>query len=1200
MLLRLSHFRSESALCVAGLSFFLTFARLGAQDSAPKPDAPQPTAEEVAQKRVQDALALKFDRTAMLIVEARRTLNEKKFPADSRDQFRLQIVAGRWKDAGTFLELLPMEGRTKVYESILKDLDRAPKMEGPPNPAGPSPVTTLVAEDVADLADLAPKAIDWPQIKLLAALLKRIKSSGQSLQPFIARLDQGLNWLGGSDPVRRELAADLMIEVPETDAALRLLPPLQPGKETANFPVLEKHAKVTSWRGRNENHPEDDLEALRLNQILISAANCPPPIKDRAWRRMSDIIRWVPSDMAADIFKQYCATGDPEALLLLQNVAKQIGADAWNKAPLLRENNLRIASQAINALSAEQLKLPDVRVALNQLALAWTDEAEYARKRYVPPRKQANVFDEFGNPISVDGNNGQSGNPNEVKPIAMDELLRSAPVENWRGVMDVGLLPRVLALEADLHLKLEHDDSALPLIEQLAPLNGKEGARLADEFLRVWADVHDPHRVVNRRTFYGQSGPPGIPLTRALQRRNLAELAVVLNRLRVLSLSIDADRIVNAFVRAHSQAEVFETKSIEETFGDLTKIDLPLLSEVLQKMRYRLAVSWRKPAVQQQAKTQRTDAQIEAEVLRGYEVLAALTKQGLGREPDSWQFNLLQAATWYDLAEFLYGRKVDLSTYTALRDQAFAAFAHAAELYAKQLGNSMEANPMLYRHWLNANLGASDLALVTRQQDPDASQILRIRTALLALPGGAAQRHLDALAKAVAGSMDTIPAHMKPAYLKAALAVVSGSDEAGKIQQAVVYYSDLLKELELNVRIDGDATVGQSAFGVFLSLRHTAEIERESGGGFGKYLRNDGQGNFYYGYGGGGPPMDRRDNLEKHLRERLSDRFEILSITFHDDKVQSAGSGQAGWRETPLAYLLLKAKDAAVDRLPVLQLDMDFNDRQGTVVLPVASSVQLIDAKSEPVPPRPLSDLEITQVIDERKISEGRLSLEIKASGAGVLPKFETLFDFAPGEFKVEEQSDSGSSVLRLSNEGDALAARTDRAWLIKLVHTGKNQATTATFRFPKAKVTGAKETFKRYQDVDLVEVSPEVALTGLPLGHGGHLKYYWGGGALVALVGLFGFLRHRRSSAGSLPLAGAAYHLPSNLTPFSTLHLLRRMLDDPNLKLTDGERAELNQTVTTIESYYFTAGRNGAEPPDLSRTASAWVSRSSASSRQN
>jgi hypothetical protein len=101
----------------------------------------------------------------------------------------------------------------------------------------------------------------------------------------------------------------------------------------------------------------------------------------------------------------------------------------------------------------------------------------------------------------------------------------------------------------------------------------------------------------------------------------------------------------------------------------------------------------------------------------------------------------------------------------------------------------------------------------------------------------------------------------------------------------------------------------------------------------------------YYYNPYGIPPIDYRDDLEKQMREKLTEGFEIISITFHDEKVQSRGYGRAGWRETPLVYLLLKAKDASVDRIPALRLDLDFVDRYGPVVLPAESAVQIIDAR---------------------------------------------------------------------------------------------------------------------------------------------------------------------------------------------------------------------------------------------------------------
>ena len=39
-----------------------------------------------------------------------------------------------------------------------------------------------------------------------------------------------------------------------------------------------------------------------------------------------------------------------------------------------------------------------------------------------------------------------------------------------------------------------------------------------------------------------------------------------------------------------------------------------------------------------------------------------------------------------------------------------------------------------------------------------------------------------------------------------------------------------------------------------------------------------------------------RDELEKQIREKLSEGFEVVSLTFHDEKVQSRGYGRISLR----------------------------------------------------------------------------------------------------------------------------------------------------------------------------------------------------------------------------------------------------------------------------------------------------------------
>src|SRR4030095_1148686 len=107
-----------------------------------------------------------------------------------------------------------------------------------------------------------------------------------------------------------------------------------------------------------------------------------------------------------------------------------------------------------------------------------------------------------------------------------------------------------------------------------------------------------------------------------------------------------------------------------------------------------------------------------------------------------------------------------------------------------------------------------------------------------------------------------------------------------------------------------------------------------------------------------------------------------------------------------LAYILLKARDASADRIPSMQLDLDFLDKRGKVVLPVESRMVFIDARSEKPPARVLTDLAITQILDDRDRKSGKLSLEVKATARGIIPDLEELVSLALPRFQLDKPTD--------------------------------------------------------------------------------------------------------------------------------------------------------------------------------------------------
>src|SRR6266540_957981 len=217
-------------------------------------------------------------------------------------------------------------------------------------------------------------------------------------------------------------------------------------------------------------------------------------------------------------------------------------------------------------------------------------------------------------------------------------------------------------------------------------------------------------------------------------------------------------------------------------------------------------------------------------------------------------------------------------------------------------------------------------------------------------------------------------------------------------------------------------------------IRNSQALGRESGG-FNRFLLNK-----QYS-----PAVQRelnyRDDLEKALRESLAQGFEVEAIRFLEPGVEPRGYGRPGWQETPLAYLVLKAREPSVDRIPPVQVDLEFQDGRGLVLLPVTSPVTLIDARDPNPPSRPVAELQVRQLLDARGEREGLLVLEVIAGGRGLIPELEEIIELekvAGGGFAIRSLQDQGLSVESLATEEKQIEPVTRRSWRLELSAAGK------------------------------------------------------------------------------------------------------------------------------------------------------------------
>jgi len=400
------------------------------------------------------------------------------------------------------------------------------------------------------------------------------------------------------------------------------------------------------------------------------------------------------------------------------------------------------------------------------------------------------------------------------------------------------------------------------------------------------------------------------------------------------------------------------------------------------------------------------------------------------------------------------------------------------------------------------------------------------------------------------------------------------------------YYKDLVTEIQLETKVDGNDVVGhEQPFVLFVNLRHTREIERESGG-FGRYLQNQNNTNSYY-YNFGRPLENYRDKFQDAAKLALQEHFEVMSVTFQDEKVNSKATNEYGWRVTPYAYLLLKARSPKVDKVPPLRLDLDFMDTSGYVLLPVESPTIPVDAAPAKGSVRPFEKLQIIQTLDERQAKDDKLILEVKGLARGLVPDLDQLLTLDHSGFQVEKVDDQGLSVSKFDPDSEATVIDSERTWLISYRAATDQPKPPATFRFASAKVDGAEMTYQRYVDADLAKVGPEVSLEER-YEQPRYAWIWWAGGGLLGLAFVGVVIRRLRS--GPRRAVAQRFRMPEPVTPFTVLGLLREI--QQNNGFPAPQMQELAGSIDRVERHYF--AESDGEPVDLHQLAESWIRRAS------
>ncbi len=1116
---------------------------------------------------------------------------------------RKDVAMGNWKAVGAFLaeqfKDKPDEAR-QAYQYLVETLGRTNTQQQQQQqqqqqiPRYFFESNVLSPRDVVELADQCPSEPDEEILKKLGALLGTSLQNGNVLDDVLKRMDAGTTKLGGKDSKARRRAAQLLVAAGRPIEAAAFLAKQETAIAEKDIASLNLLATSAEGQFAKDGKPEDLERAWQITQSALALTDVDRSERTIALRRAVELATKVRSEFGGQWLTDSFTSKPELGMEILSGIGAASVQSRMQPKPDNRLLNLELQSRAVEALiKASPQRTREWSQALTLLAMNWLTEAKLGQERDTSTTRGPQMnYDPFGNVFFGDMQmGGMQNQQQQFQPIATGKLLAIAPGDAWVEAVEPSLSPALLTQIANLHLKVKDEAAAFPYIEKLAKTNPVDARALVDRFIEVWGENRDPNadrRRTNRYMFiYGYNPQAdGIPLTRSRQERNLEELSGWVKKLRALNLGeMDEAKIASAFMRTHSTAEVYRLDNIEKVFGGLAQMKAKTFAAILGTMRQNLATVWRSPKEQQAKKTKRSDREMMAEVKRGYDVTASMLAKGEERFPNDWKLRLVKAALMLDETNFRNLEDKE-SSFTKQRESAFAVFAEAAALYAQALP-SMELKDQgadVYLTWFYASLGAPDLEAVKAQQTPSPKQSALIRAAISALPGEASERHETLFANALSTRMTAAAPAVKHRYLSQGLPIAQNNERAREARALFDYYADLVTEIKLEARIDGADVVGTTPFGLFVNIRHTKQIEREAGG-FQKYLQNQNNQQGFYNFGR--PLENYRDKFEEAAREALKESFDVLSVTFQTDKIESRGDAEPGWRVTPYCYFLLKAKGPQTDALPAFTLNLDFMDTSGYAILPIESPRLPLDA-SKASAPRPVRKLEVQQILDERKAAEGILGLEIKATARGLVPSLDALFDLRPAEFDIASIEDQGVRVVQMesgeeeSDDGGADAV-SERIWNVIL--RGKNDlvAPAKSFSFAKPKSDDIKTTYFRYADADLVSVDENVEL-GAKYGKTG-MSWYWLWLGLLIPAGIFWFRKGNHEADGP----AAPFVVPDEITPLSVIGLLQRIKRGGNLDA--ATTSELDQTLASMKRHYYTDHASAAMP-DLASLANEWVAK--------
>jgi hypothetical protein len=1159
-------------------------ATLPAQQAAPLDAKTQQQYERLLRHRYTR------DLTEIFAAMEKSAKPDARATADTRFLFAFRL--GDWAQVRAELASLPPELGRGIYDKILTDLAERPK-------------NGVRIEDIFALADAAPGELSDLELRKIGQMLGQVVSPNESF--WIAdRLSRGTEKLGGKDPARRLAAGRVLLAGGFRDLAKAYLPDGADLDKVADEGLRLEIAAFLAAEQATELAQRDQISRIWNDNVAIlrSEKKINEWEKTKAAGEMLRVLTQVSPAVLSGTFAELMKSQPEAALKIVGGLSRKIQNET-QAAAAQRIDNLRAQTVLANLIAEN----PDTgdgpwKQILTLMAESWMAEVEQSFSR------------QSGGPRR--GGNSRNSS-SEIDP---EEMLLLAPAGKWVAALPADLRDRFDASLARAIIVSANFEMAADRIVELARRRPAAGVALAEDFLLAWGQAHNPQLPQELRARYGLPEDARIPITPVMMERNIESLARMMEVFRKAGVAPrDESKVVNAFDLAYSNAEAYRDSHIERVFGPTAKMDERVFFLLAQKMHSNLGDRWRRADIQRGSLTRRNEAQTYVMAEAGYTSLLKMIDEWQAGRPDAYKALLLGAVvlndwsdfeSFQDLAPFEPAKRLVAAKEKTLQSQDY--FQRAAAAYGRQVvrlqGNELTIDP--YLSWFNAVLGIGSTGQVNLGRPMNRAALGHIRAAILALPGKLAPTHMGQLAKSLNSRLNDTnnPLHedLKYRYLASTLVVTKDDPFSLGLKKRSDYLDELLSEIRVQTQVDGPNTVGVGQeFGLIVSVVHTEAMGRVAR--FGQYLSNDAiaiaAASKRRGpqVAKGSEPQGPRDEFEKKLTEGLSPFFDIRSITFAAPDVKSRPTARPGWEETPLAYVLVRAKDASVDKIPPVQMELRFIDLSGPVTIPATSAETLLKVASGKPAPRPADKVEVTQTLDTRQFAiNGSLSLEVAATASGLVPELEDLLDLAPlaTVAKVRQVTSIDPLMVKeLNTWGEKVAPRTERRWSITVDGDAIRAADKATdVPFPTVKAANTTTVWRTYQDIDPVVLSKaSVLLDRVKVAQGAgyvppvtedYSTYLYIGLAAVTAFVVWLTLR-KRDTGPRPPRARDVFKLPATIDGFAVVALLRKLGTSPLVKFTTAQKADLQQDIERVQTGCF-GGTTTLSPADLKTVAEKWL----------